>query len=210
MFKLSTNLLLNNNSNIKNLLGQTDIYLLDQIIKGRYQAPDKILDAGCGDGRNMHWFLQNNMAITGIDQNEEVITQLKISNPTLPKSRLQVCRVETIPLPDNYFDHVICSAVLHFAAGTNHFKEMLAEIVRVTRQGGSIFIRMASNIGIEDKVNLINDGVYNIPDGSKRFLLNKALLAESMELLNLSLLEPLKTVNVNDIRCMSTLVLQKN
>jgi tellurite methyltransferase len=179
-------------------------------MKGRYRATDKILDAGCGDGRNMHWFLQNNMVIAGIDHNEEAITQLKTSNPTLSKDSLQVCLVEKIPFPDNHFDHIICSAVLHFAAGTNHFKEMLAEIVRVTRQGGSIFIRMASNIGLEDKVNLISDGVYYIPDGSRRFLLTKALLAESMEQLNLSLMEPLKTVNVNDIRCMSTLVLQKN
>jgi tellurite methyltransferase len=200
---------LNNNSNIKNLLGQTDIYLLDQMMKGRYQATDKILDAGCGDGRNMYWFLQNNIEITGIDHNEEAINQLKTSNPTLFNDRLQVCPVEKTPFPDNHFDHVICSAVLHFAAGTNHFKEMLAEIVRVTRHGGSIFIRMTSDIGIENKVSTISHGVYTIPDGSKRFLMTKALLAESMQQHNLSFLEPLKTVNVNDIRCMSTLVLQK-
>jgi ubiquinone/menaquinone biosynthesis C-methylase UbiE len=196
--------------NIKNLLGQTDIYLLDQIMKGRYQSTDKILDAGCGDGRNMHWFLQNNMAITGMDQNEEAITQLKTSNPALPKDRLQVCPVEKIPFQDNYFDHVICSAVLHFATGTNHFKEMLAEIVRVTRPSGSIFILMTSDIGIENKVSHIGDGVYTIPDGSKRFLLTKAILAEIIQQYNLSLMEPLKTVNVNDIRCMSTLILLKN
>ncbi len=190
--------------------GNTDIYLLDQIMKGRYQATDKILDAGCGDGRNMHWFLHHHIDISGIDQNEELINSLKISNASLPLSRFQVSLIDKMPFSDNYFNHIICSAVLHFATSTDHFKAMLKEIVRITRIHGSIFIRMAANICIEDKVIPFGDGVYAIPDGSNRFLLTKTLLAESMEQHNLSFIEPLKTVNVNDIRCMSTLVLMKN
>lgn len=191
-------------------LGQTDIYLLDQIMKGRYQATDRILDAGCGDGRNMQWFLQHNIEIAGIDQNEEAINLLKAGNSSLPESRFKVSQIEKTTFPENHFDHIICSAVLHFASSTNHFRTMLEEIVRITRKHGSIFIRMAANICIEDKVIPLGDGIYLIPDGSKRFLLTKTLLAETMEQFNLSFIEPLKTVNVNDIRCMSTLVLMKN
>lgn len=195
---------------LKFLLGQTDIYLLDQIMKGSYNTSDKILDAGCGDGRNMYWFLQNSFAIYGTDINEEAIAQLKSANPDLPAERLQVAAVEKLPLTDNYFNHIISSAVLHFANSTEHFKAMLTEMVRVLKQNGSLFIRMTSDIGIENKVKLISDGVYIIPDGSERFLLTKTLLAECMQENNLSFLEPFKTVNVDDQRCMSTLVLQKN
>lgn len=190
--------------------GNTDIYLLDQIMKGRYQATDKILDAGCGDGRNMHWFLQHKMEITGIDQSEDAIQLLKANNSSLPQSRFNVSLIENTPFPENNFDHIICSAVLHFASSTNHFKAMLKEIVRITRKRGSIFIRMAANICMEDKVIPLGDGVYTIPDGSNRFLLTRTLLAECMKEFNLSFIEPLKTVNVDDIRCMSTMVLQKN
>ncbi len=197
-------------TSLKNLLGQTDIYLLDQIMKGRYNATDKILDAGCGEGRNMHWFLQNDFAIYGTDINEAASAQLKSANPDLAAERLQVAAVEKLPFGDIYFDHIISSAVLHFANSTEHFKAMLAEMVRVLKQNGSLFIRMTSDIGIENKVKLISDGVYIIPDGSKRFLLTKTLLAECMQENNLSFLEPFKTVNVDDQRCMSTLVLQKN
>lgn len=35
-----------------------DIYLLDQIMKGRYDKEDIILDAGCGEGRNLRWFVE--------------------------------------------------------------------------------------------------------------------------------------------------------
>ena len=87
---------------------------------------------------------------------------------------------------------------------------MLTEMVRVLKTNSSLFIRMTSDIGIENKVKPIGDGVYIIPDGSKRFLLTKTLLKECMQENNLSFLEPLKTVNVDDLRCMSTLVLQKN
>ncbi|MEO5945963.1 MAG: class I SAM-dependent methyltransferase [Chitinophagaceae bacterium] len=197
------------NQPLINLLGQTDIYLLDQIIKGRYNENEKILDAGCGEGRNMHWFLQNGFAISGTDINETVIAQLKSANPDLPTERLQIAAVENLPFSDNYFDHIISSAVLHFASNTQHFKAMLAEMVRVLKTNGSIFIRMTSDIGIENKARLIADGVYTIPDSSKRFLITKNLLAESMQENNLTFIEPLKTVNVDDVRCMSTLVLQK-
>lgn len=179
-------------------------------MKGRYNENDKILDIGTGTGRNMHWFLQNDFETYGIDTNEELINQLKAANPGLPVERFQVSSVEKIPFPDNYFNHVICIAVLHFANSTKQFKEMMAEVVRVVKQGGSLLFRIAADIGFEDKISLVSEGVYKIPDGTQRFLLNRSLLADCMQENNLSFLEPFKTVNVDDLRCMSTLVLQKN
>ena len=157
----------------------------------------------------MHWFLQNNFNITGIDSSEETILTLKNSNPGLPANKLLVSPVEATPFPDDHFDHIICSAVLHFANSTARFNKMMNEMVRILKPGGIIFIRMTSDIGIENKVQHIAEGVYLIPDGSKRFLLTRSLLANCMKGHNLSFTEPLKTVNVNDVRCMSTLLLQK-
>lgn len=190
------------------LLGSTDIYLLDQLMKGRYRATDKILDAGCGNGRNLHWFLQNNFNIYGVDISHENIDWLKQTNSGIA-SRFYLASVEQMPFGDGFFDHVISSAVLHFAQNTTHFLQMLAEMVRVLKPGGSLFIRMTSDIGIESKVVEIADGVYNLPDGSTRFLLTRQLLQRALQQLPLGFLEPLKTVNVTDIRCMSTLMLCK-
>ncbi|MEO9146163.1 MAG: class I SAM-dependent methyltransferase [Ginsengibacter sp.] len=191
------------------MVGRTDIYLIDQIMKDRYQPHQKILDAGCGGGRNMKWFLQNDFEIYGVDNSQAAIIHLKQVNESLHPLRLQVSGLEKLPFEENYFDHVICSAVMHFAVDVAHFKQMLAEMLRVLSLNGSLFIRMASDIGIEDKVKLISDGNYQIPDGSMRFLLTRSLLAECMIEFNLQFLEPLKTTNVNDIRSMSTLLLQK-
>jgi tellurite methyltransferase len=201
---------LNNPSSIHEMIGETDIYLLDQIMKGRYEIQDTILDAGCGFGRNMHWFIKNNYAIYGINKNEEAISTLKAKYPSLPGERLLVSPVEQMPFANNYFNHIISSAVVHFANNTQQFYSMITEMLRLLKPKGSLFIRMTSDIGIEDKVHLLNDGVYSIPDGSKRFLLTRTIITSLLQENQLSFLESLKTVNVNDMRCMSTLVLQKN
>jgi tellurite methyltransferase len=194
------------NHPLSDIIGATDIYLLDQIMKGRYSPPDTLLDAGCGSGRNLHWFLRNNMTIYGVDQNENAIDDLKRPHPQWTE-RFRHAPVEKLPFDDNSFNHIISSAVLHFARNTAHFHAMLAEMVRVLQPNGSLFIRMTSDVGIEDSVSLVEDGVYQLPDGSTRFLLTRPLLAEVMQKYKLAYLEPLKTVNVNDIRCMSTLLL---
>lgn len=197
------------NNNIQSLLGQTDIYLVDQIMKGRYQPADLILDAGCGSGRNLHWFLQNNYQINGIDASESAIEELKAGFSNFSRF-FSVASLEHTPFNDDHFDHIICSAVLHFAINPVHFNFMFAEMVRILKPGGTFFIRMTSDIGIEDKVQPLADGVYLIPDGSTRFLLTRKILAVCMQQYNLSFMEPLKTVNVDDVRCMSTLLLQKH
>jgi tellurite methyltransferase len=196
------------NHPLSDIIGATDIYLLDQIMKGRYSPPDTLLDAGCGSGRNLHWFLRNNMTIYGVDQNENAIDDLKHQHPQLAE-RFRHAPVEKLPFDDNSFHHIISSAVLHFARNTAHFHAMLAEMVRVLQPNGSLFIRMTSDIGIEDSVSPVGEGVYQLPDGSTRFLLTRPLLAEAMQKYKLAYLEPLKTVNVSDIRCMSTLLLTK-
>lgn len=200
---------LQNLNSIQTLLGQTDIYLVDQIMKDRYHVNEIILDAGCGTGRNMHWFLQNNFNIHGSDMSVEAISDLKARYPDLPAGRFTVSAVEETYFPDNHFDHIISSAVLHFANSTAQFNKMMNEMTRILKPGGTLFIRMTSDVGIESKVKHLADGVYLIPDGSKRFLLTRSLLSACMQQNKLTFIEPLKTVNVDDVRCMSTLMLQK-
>ena len=179
-------------------------------MKGRYVPSDKILEAGCGGGRNMDWFVKNNFQVYGIDQSEAAILNLRSKYPDLEEEKLKVGMIEKIPFEDNYFDHIISSAVLHFAKSETHFKDMMGEMLRVLKPEGSLFIRMTSDIGIEEKVVLLENGNYQIPDGSMRFLLTRNVLKDLMKTFPISFLEPLKTVNVDDMRCMSTLIFRKD
>lgn len=195
---------------INNIIGDTDIYLIDQILKGRYKVHETILDAGCGIGRNMHWFLQNNLCIYGIDSNVSYINELKMDFPLLPPIRLQAADIEQLPFGDNFFNHIISSAVLHFSESTQHFFNIIHEMFRVLKPNGTLFIRMTSDIGIEQLVKKIKNGIYVLPDGTTRFLLTRDILKQVLHQFPFSFIEPLKTVNVDDMRCMSTLMLHKS
>ena len=193
---------------LKNILGKTDIYLLDQILKNRYSPTDKILDAGCGNGRNMHWFYKNDYAIYGLDKDAKSIEYAQNLYPKI-KENIAVSSLGNIPFNNCFFNHIISNAVLHFAKNTSHFETMFTELIRVLKVNGSLFIRMTSSIGIENLITKISDSVYTIPDGTIRYLLTKEQANHLIKTHQLSLLEPLKTVIVNDKRAMTTLVLKK-
>jgi tellurite methyltransferase len=191
------------------IFGNIDIYLFDQILKGRYIEGQTILDAGCGGGRNMFWFDQNDYVLYAVDSNPEAIQQVKAFYPKHQDNYL-VADLITLPFEDNSMHHVVNSAVLHFAKSTEHFKKMFTELVRVLRPDGSLFIRMTSDVGIENSVISIGNGIFQLPDGTTRFLLTRALLQELLNAHPVRLIEPFKTTNVSDIRAMSTIVLVKN
>jgi hypothetical protein len=104
---------------------------------------------------------------------------------------------------------VISSAVLHFAADEKHFEAMLTSMWRVLKPGGYLFARLASDIGIEKHVRPLGNGRYFLPDGSERFLVNEQMLLNYTAKLNGNLFEPIKTTNVQNLRCMTTWCLQK-
>jgi SAM-dependent methyltransferase len=191
------------------LPSNTDIYLLDQIMKGRYSASDLILDAGAGGGRNLEWFVQQGCMVFGTDRDPVAIESLKNTYPGLPADRFQVAPVESLPFPDAFFHHIISSAVLHFADDEQHFQMMFREMVRVLRPGGSIFIRMTTDSGIAHKLIPLVNGRYYLPDGSERFLLSRQLLDQLLEQYQLELLEPFKSVLVEELRSMGVIVLRK-
>lgn len=200
--------------NVREFFGDIDIYLFDQILKGRFSINKSILDAGCGGGRNLIYFLRNGYEVFAVDENPYAVEQVQLlANalaPNLSNDNFQVSAVEKMPFPDERFDAVMSSAVLHFAENEMHFYRMLEEMWRVLKRGGLFFARLASTIGIEDKIKLIEGRRYLLPDCSKRFLVDEGLLNAAANRVGAIQLEPLKTTNVQNLRCMTTWVLIKN
>lgn len=200
--------------NARELFGDIDIYLFDQILKDRFNTGMTILDAGCGGGRNLIYFLKNNYKVFGVDQNAAAIEQVRLLaerlSPSLSKDNFQITGVENLPFPNESFDVVISSAVLHFATDERHFNKMLEEMWRVLKSNGLFFARLASNIGIENLVEPIGEsGRYLLPDGSERFLVDEEFLISRTDQLRGRWLEPIKTTNVQNLRSMTTWVLRK-
>ena len=89
-----------------------------------------------------------------------------------------------------------------------HFEALLTEMARVLAPGGLLFARLASDIGIEQAVQPLGQGRFTLPDGSDRYLVDEATLVEWTQRLGATLLDPIKTTNVQGLRCMTTWVLQ--
>jgi tellurite methyltransferase len=193
--------------------GGIDIYLFDQLLKRRITPQMKLLDAGCGNGRNLVYFLRSGFDVSGIDQSSESINEIKALAaelaPHLPPTNFRVESVELISFAGATFDTVISSAVLHFARDESHWRQMVDEMWRVLRPGGMFFARLASTIGILDQVRRISGRRYHLPDGSVRFLVDEAMLMTTSATLGGEWLEPLKTVVVHNARSMSNWILRK-
>jgi tellurite methyltransferase len=198
---------------LQETFGNIDIYLFDQLLKGRFSSGMRILDAGCGDGRNLVYFLRNGFDVYGIDSSRGAITRVQSMAarlaPDLPVDHFRVERVESTSFAETSFDVVISSAVLHFAADEQEWRNMVTEMWRVLKPGGILFARLASTVGIETKVVPIGGRWYHIPDGSDRFLVDDRMLLEATRELGADLLEPIKSVVVQGERSMSTWCLKK-
>ena len=192
--------------------GEIDIYLFDQLLRGRFDQRPRVLDAGCGDGRNLMYFLRRGFTCFGIDRDPAAIERVRAVAaqlaPELPLQNFRTGELDHLPWDDASMDAVVCSAVLHFASDLAHFDRMIQELWRVLARDGMLFARLASNIGLEDAVGAGGRRV-RLPDGSDRFVVDEAILLERMRRLGAQLLDPIKTTNVQRQRCMTTWCVRK-
>jgi SAM-dependent methyltransferase len=199
--------------NLPEWFGGIDIYLFDQLLKGRLTPNMRLLDAGCGSGRNLVYFLRTGYDVWAVDESSKSVAQVRALAaqlaPHLPPENFRVEAVEKLTFGDGDFDLVISSAVLHFARDEAHWQRMANEMWRVLKPGGIFFARLASSVGIENQIGLLEGRRYHLPDGSERFLVDEQMLRSTTTALGGEWLEPFKTVVVANMRSMSNWCLRK-
>lgn len=206
-----------NSTDLRELFGEIDIYLFDQLLKGSIKPGMKVLDAGCGAGRNLVYLMRNGYQVFGIDESEMAIKDVRELAarlaPQLSPENFQVQSVENISFPrgdtEEMFDVIISSAVLHFARDEGHWRAMVKEMWRVLKTGGIFFARLASTIGIESEVESIRGRRYRLPDGREWFLVDAEMLKQVTVALAGEFMEPIKTTVVDQKRAMTTWVIRK-
>jgi SAM-dependent methyltransferase len=197
---------------LRDWFGNIDIYVFDQILRGRIAPGMRILDAGCGAGRNLVYFLREGFDVSATDQDADAVAQVRHMAarlaPHLAAAQFRVEPVEACSFAPASFDVVLSSAVLHFARDDAQFDAMVAAMWRVLKPGGLLFCRLASSIGLEG-ARPLGHNRYLLPDGSERYLVSAHRLAELTRNLGGTLLDPLKTTVVQDQRSMTTWVVGK-
>ena len=193
--------------------GHIDIYLFDQLLRGRLAPKARVLDAGCGSGRNLVYLLRSGYEVFATDADADAVRDTRrlaaTLAPELPETNFRVEPVERMSFADAFADVVLSSAVLHFARDDQHFEAMLREMWRVLAPRGLFFCRLASDIGMEQRVLRVAERRFRLPDGTERYLVDAAMLEGFTERLGGTLLDPLKTTIVQDQRCMTTWVVRK-
>jgi SAM-dependent methyltransferase len=193
--------------------GDIDIYLFDQLLRGRFDGRRRILDAGCGQGRNLPYFLRQGFDVYAIDEDPTAVSATKKLAarlaPKLPHDNIRQGALHVLPWPDGRMDAIVCSAVLHFARDGIHFDRMVEEMWRVLARRGLFFARLASSIGIEPLLPETS-GRMRLPDGTDRFVVDERTLVDTAARLGGTLLDPIKTTVVQDQRAMTTWVMTRS
>jgi tellurite methyltransferase len=198
---------------LQDQFGGIDIYLFDQLLRGRIHPGMRVLDAGCGPGRNLVYFLRSGYDVFATDADQKAVAAVRrmaaLLAPAFAPENFRVEPVEHMTFRDGFADLVISSAVLHFAADDTQFGAMVNEMWRVLKPGGMLFCRLASTIGMESRMKPLRHGRYLLPDGSERYLVTETTLMSVTGQLGGTLIDPLKTTVVQDQRCMTTWILRK-
>jgi SAM-dependent methyltransferase len=196
---------------VQEQFGQIDIYVFDQILRGNIAAPMRVVDAGCGYGRNLVHLLRAGCEVFALDADPDGVDHVRRLSESLetglPATNFKVGRIEQLPFPEGFADVVLCNSVLHFAHDDAQFRAMLSELWRVVAPGGMLFCRLGSRIGMDFEP--VTGNVFVVGDGSHWFLVDEDMLLGLTDELNAVLVDPLKTTIVQDYRCMTTWVLRK-
>jgi tellurite methyltransferase len=193
--------------------GPIDIYLFDQLLRGHIVPGMRVLDAGCGPGRNLVYLLRSGYDVSAVDAEPVAVAAVRklaaALAPSLPAENVRAEPIEHMTFDDASFDVVLSSAVMHFARDDAQFEAMLGEMWRVLKPGGLFFCRLASSIGMESRVERLRGRWHRLPDRSERYLVDEARLLDLTRRLGCALVDPLKTTIVQDQRCMTTWVMRK-
>ena len=197
---------------LREQFGDIDVYLFDQLLRGRIVSGMKVLDAGCGSGRNLVFLMRAGFDVWGVDEREDAIAAVqRLATelaPELPRERFRVERVEAMSHESGSMDVVLSSAVLHFARDADHWLAMVREMWRVLAPGGLLFARLATTVG-QPHLEPLGDSRYVMPDGTTRFLVDHERLLNVTRDLGGSLVDPLKSTVVHEQRSMGTWVVRK-
>ena len=200
-------------ADLRDQWGDIDIYVFDQLLRGRIAPGMRVLDAGCGTGRNLVYLLRSGYQVCGVDADPVCIRAVQrlasTVAPQLPPDSFRVEPLERMTFPEHSAEVVLSSAVLHFARDDEQFMAMLAGTWKVLKPAGLLVCRLASSIGMEDQVTPVAGRRHLLPDGSERYLVDAMMLTDLTRELGGELLDPLKTTVVQDQRCMTTWIVRK-
>src|SRR5215831_19156825 len=95
-------------STLQSLFGPIDIYLFDQLLRGRIVPGMRIFDAGCGSGRNIVYLLREGYEVFAVDADPQAVAAVRAMAaslaPALPPDNFRAAPVESNTFPEAFAD----------------------------------------------------------------------------------------------------------
>ncbi len=113
----------------------------------------RILDAGCGMGRNSYWCLEWGAAsLVGCDHD---LRSVEAARETLKKfSNVELSQLDLEDLPwQNEFDFIFSIGVVHH---TKHPDIVMKELYEALKPGGEVLLWVYSSVGYEGVLKILN------------------------------------------------------
>ncbi|HDK26429.1 MAG TPA: class I SAM-dependent methyltransferase [Candidatus Atribacteria bacterium] len=157
-------------------------------------ASKKVLDIGCGGGRNTQMLIELNFNTYACDYYIEMVKATRkriarITNDQNIKKRIIQASMLDLPYPDEYFNLILANGVFHNVSSKKEMETAIKESSRVLKPKGQICVNLFSNTFIDSKLYKINTEkyIYVTPQGLTMALLPKKTFLKIMENYNLIL-----------------------
>lgn len=123
--------------------------LLDKFAE--YLPGKKILDAGCGPGRDSGYFSEQGYKVIGVDLSKGL---LEVAKKRFPQCKFVEGDLRNLPFEDDSFDGIWANASLVHMDTRQDVELTLGEFYRVLRQSGILYIFVKTS---EKETDIVSD-----------------------------------------------------
>lgn len=141
------------------------------------RASVKVLDLGCGGGRNTSLLLEKGFDVNACDLHSEMVNATRkkaaafLSGAEV-ESRIIRANMQELPYGDNTFDVVLANGVFHNVSSVQELQLAIAETSRVLKSKGNLCLNMFSADFVDPTLEEINSaGLYKTPNNIDMLLI---------------------------------------
>lgn len=123
------------------------------------RAKKKVLDLGCGAGRNTKMLIKLGFDTFSCDKYKKMVEETRKQIKKFNKAnshKVLICDMSELPYQNSFFDLILCHGVFHNASSIKDFRKAVSECSRVLKPGGRLCFNFFTSKYIAEDFREIN------------------------------------------------------